>query len=140
MYDRKKERGGSSGVRIFKDKRFSRYARRHGLNDQILCEAIARAQRGLVDADLGGGVIKQRVARPNAGRSGGYRTIIFFHIDERAFFVFGFAKNEMDNISPDDLKAFRRAAEITLALDDNQLQVLMDAEELIEVHCDAENL
>jgi hypothetical protein len=60
----------------------------------VLCEAIERADRGLVDADLGGGVVKQRMARPGAGRSGGYRALVFFRRGERAVFVFGFAKKD----------------------------------------------
>jgi hypothetical protein len=63
-------------VRIFKTKEFARFARRAGISDEVLCDAIDRAERGLIDADLGGGLIKQRVARPRQGRSGGYRTVI----------------------------------------------------------------
>jgi hypothetical protein len=63
-----------------------------------MCEAIARAERGLVDANLGGGVIKQRVARSGQGRSGGFRTLIAFRAAERSVFMFGFAKNDLDNI------------------------------------------
>ncbi len=128
-------------MRIFKDKGFSRFARRHDISDRDLCAAISRAERGLIDADLGSGVIKQRIPRPHQGRSGGFRTIIFFRAGDRAFFVFGFAKSDMDNISADDLRAFRRAAEVTLALDDAALQKLAEAEELNEVYCDeAQNL
>lgn len=127
-------------MRIFKDKGFSRFARRENIADRTLCEAVERAERGLIDADLGGGVIKQRVARPGEGRSGGFRTIIFFRKQERAFFVFGFAKNELDNISTSNLQAFRRAAVVTLAFDDATLQNLVEAEELTEVDCDEEDL
>lgn len=123
-------------MRIFKDKWFSRFARQNDITDRDLCEAVARADRGLIDADLGGGVIKQRIPRPNEGRSGGYRTIILFRAHERAFFVFGFAKNERDNISKRDLKDFRDAAEVSLALSLEALQKLIDAEMLFEVTCD----
>ena len=70
---------------IFKNKWFSRFARRQRISDQDLCNAIARAERGLLDADLGGGVIKQRIPRPNEGRSGGYRSIILFLAGEAPF-------------------------------------------------------
>ncbi len=70
----------------------------------MLCEAIERAERGIVDADLGGGVIKQRVARPGQGRSGGYRTLIAFRSETRAVFLFGFAKNDLDSIGDSDLQ------------------------------------
>jgi hypothetical protein len=62
-------------VRVFKTKAFARFARAQRMSDGSLGEAIRRAERGLIDADLGGGVIKQRVARPGQGRSGGYRVL-----------------------------------------------------------------
>ena len=116
------------------------FAAREKISDLALCEAVARAERGLIDADLGGGVIKQRIARPNRGRSGGYRSIVLFRSGERAFFVFGFAKNQMENIDRNDLKIYRRTAQFTLALDDEEIQELLDTKEIIEVNCDEENL
>lgn len=90
-------------TRIFKNKAFSRFAKKAQISDSDLCQAIANAEQGLIDADLGGGVIKQRVAREGAGKSSGFRTMILFKIRNRAFFVYGFTKNEQDNISDDDL-------------------------------------
>jgi hypothetical protein len=81
-------------VRIFKTKEFARFARRQGLSDEAPCDAIDRAERGLIYADLGGNLIKQRVARPGQGRRGGYRTIIAYRRDARSLFVMGFAKSE----------------------------------------------
>ena len=127
-------------MNIYKDKGFDRYARRQNISDGDLCEAIERAERGLIDADLGGGVIKQRIARPGEGRSGGFRTIVYYRTQTRAFFVFGFAKNARDNISADDLKAFRRAAQVALNLEDETLKSLIEKAELIEVKCDEEDL
>ena len=126
-------------MRIFKDVGFSRFARRQNISDKDLCDAIERAERGLIDADLGGGVIKQRIARPNEGRSGGFRTIIFFRIEERAFFVFGFAKNDRGNINADDLRIFKSTAKTTLALPESMIDVLLQSGELTEVICDEEN-
>jgi hypothetical protein len=60
-------------MRIFKTKEFTRFARRERIADEALCDAIERAESGLIDADLGGNLIKQRVARPGQGRSGGHR-------------------------------------------------------------------
>jgi hypothetical protein len=65
-------------VRIYKSKWFHRFTRREGIPDSALRDAVARAEKGQIDADLGGGVIKQRIARPGEGRSAGYRTILFF--------------------------------------------------------------
>ena len=83
----------------YKNKSFVRFARRAGITDAALCDAVLRdavlrAGRGQVDADLGGGVIKQRIARAGGGRSGGFRVIVLFRREDRAFFVHGFAKNE----------------------------------------------
>jgi hypothetical protein len=94
-------------LRVFKTKWFVRFARRSRIDDAMLLEAIMRAERGLIDADLGGGIIKQRVARPNEGRSGGFRTIVGYRSQERAVFLYGFAKNERDNIKADELESLR---------------------------------
>lgn len=94
-------------MRIFKTKLFVRYARRLRIKDSSLHEAIARAERGLVDADLGGGIIKQRVARTGQGRSGGYRMLIAYRSGDRAVFLYGFAKNERDNITNDEIETLR---------------------------------
>jgi hypothetical protein len=104
-------------MRVFKTKWLSRFARREGIADKSLQEAIERAERGLIDADLGGGLIKQRVARAGQGRSGGYRTIVAYRVKQRAVFLYGFAKNERDNIEPDELLTFRSIAADLLAAD-----------------------
>jgi hypothetical protein len=85
----------------------ARFARKNRIDDDLLVEAIRRAENGLIDADLGGGVIKQRVGRPGRGRSGGYRTLIALRFGDRAVFVFAFAKNERENINPDELHAIK---------------------------------
>jgi hypothetical protein len=94
-------------VRLFKTKWFMRYARRENLEDHSLCDAIERAERGLGDADLGGGIIKQRVARTGQGRSGGYRLLIAYRSGKRAVFLYGFAKSERDNIDADELETLK---------------------------------
>jgi hypothetical protein len=65
-------------MRVFKTRWFARFAKREDISDDRLADAIARTERGLIDADLGGGLIKQRVARPGKGKSGGYRTLIAY--------------------------------------------------------------
>ncbi len=97
-------------MRIFKNAWFERFARRQKIQDATLREAVHRAERGLVDPDLNGGVIKQRVARPGQGRSGGYRTLILYRQAHRAFFVYGFAKSQQANISGEEAAAFKKAA------------------------------
>jgi hypothetical protein len=71
-------------VRVFATKVFVRFTRSERLDDKRLCEAIARAESGLIDAELGGGLIKQRVARQGGGRSGGYRTVIAYRSEQRS--------------------------------------------------------
>jgi len=125
-------------VRSFKTKWLARFARREGIADKSLREAIEWAERGLIDADLGGGLIKQRVARQGQGRSGGYRIIIAYRVKDRAVLLFGFAKNERENISTDELLILREVAgnwlvadseTILEALEDGKLQEIEDGEE-----------
>ena len=86
-------------MRVFKNSWFRKFATKERISDGALCDAVSRAETGLIDADLGGGLFKQRVPRPGAGRSGGYRTILICRSGVRAVFVFGFAKS--DRAKPD---------------------------------------
>ena len=122
-------------MRVFKNKSFTRFARKARITDAVLCAAIANITQGLVDADLGGDVIKQRIPRQGGGKSGGFRTIILFRIRERAFFVHGFAKNEQDNISDDELAAFKLLAAKMMGYDDEALDKAAANETLTEVMC-----
>ena len=122
-------------MRVFKTKWFVRFARKEGIADDELCEAVARAERGLIDADLGGGVIKQRLARPGQGKSGGFRSLILFQIRHRAIFAYGFAKSERDNIDGDELKTFRDLAAALLEYNDEQIRLALDSNVLREVIC-----
>ena len=107
-----------------------------GIGDAALCEAVLRARRGLVDAGLGGGVIKQRIAREGGGRSGGFRTIVLFRRGELAFFVYGFAKSGRENLRRDELETFRLLADEYLALDRTGLAAAEAVGAIIEVQCD----
>ena len=77
-------------MRVFKSKRFAKFARQERISDAKLCEAVGDAEAGRIDADYGGGVIKQRISRPNEGKPGGYRAIILFRKGQLSFFVYGF--------------------------------------------------
>ncbi len=90
----------------------------------------------MIDADLGSGVIKQRVPRPGQGRSGGFRTILFYRLKTRAVFVDGFAKSYQDNIDDDDLEMFRELAAEFMIYDANQVGKLVKNGAWIEVKCD----
>lgn len=122
-------------VRIFKNKAFTRFATKSGINDAALCKAIKSIKNGLIDADLGGGVIKQRVAREGQGKSGGFRTMILFKIGSRAFFVHGFAKNEQDNLPDAEVMALKKLAGKLFNYTDTELNQAIEANLLIEVSC-----
>lgn len=108
-------------MRIFKTKLFVRYARRERIDDVSLREAIERAERGLVDGNLGSDVIKQRVARKGQGRSGGYRVLIAYRRSNRAVFLYGFAKSERENIDDDELATLQDIAAGWLKANDAKL-------------------
>lgn len=108
-------------MRVFKTKQFGRYAQRARIDDASLKEAIERAERGLVDAELGGNVIKLRIARKGQGRSSGYRTLIAYRSNERAVFLHGFAKNERGNIEDDELESLKELAKAWLKASDQEL-------------------
>ena len=121
-------------MRIFKNAWFERFARKQDISDKAIAYVIKRAEQGLIDADLGGGVIKQRVAQSGQGKSGGFRTVVLYRTTERAFFVYGFAKSDRDNIGKDEEAQFRKAAGYVLGLSDEQLAVLIGQGQFSEVH------
>ena len=105
-----------------------------------MLDAIERAAHGLIDADLGSGLIKQRVAREGAGKSGGYRTLVFFRAGERSIFVFGFAKSDKANLDADELAAFKKAAKELLQFSHQQVDALVEIGRLMEVKRGKEDL
>lgn len=120
-------------MRVFKTRVFIRLARKEGIADERVREAVRRAERGLVDADLGGGVIKQRIARPGQGRSGGYRVLIAYRPEAKAVFLYGFAKNERDNIEDDELKTAREVAKGWLDASERDIEKALDQKIIEEV-------
>ena len=127
-------------MRLFKTRAFARCARKEGITDAQLCDAIDRAERGLIDADLGSGVIKQRVARPGKGRSGGYRTLIAYRTEVRAIFLYGFAKNAKANVTSVELAALRRLATEYLGYDVTQVEAHLKNDAWTEVIGDADQV
>lgn len=120
-------------MRIFKNRFIAKFAEKQHISDADLQTAIARAEQGLIDADLGGGVIKQRIARQGQGRSGGYRSIILFKQDDKAFIVYAFAKNDRANIGEQELGIYRQLASELLNLDDETLQTLLQQNKYTEI-------
>lgn len=125
-------------MRIFKTKLFAKFARREHISNASLIDAVERAGRGLVDADLGCGVIKQRLARQGHGRSGGYRTLIAYQMGDFSVFLFGFAKSERANVGDDELSSLQTIAGQWLG-DGRKLDRDADEGILIEVKHDDEN-
>jgi hypothetical protein len=118
---------------VFKNAWFARFAEKHHISDAALLDAIARAEKGQIDADLGGGVLKQRVARQGQGKSGGFRVLVLYRTAERAFFVYGFAKSDRENIDDFEKAQFRKAAAHVLGLSDVHLAELLGKGQFSEV-------
>lgn len=125
------------GLRVFKNTWFERFARKEKISAEALWGAVERAEQGQIDADLGGGVIKQRIARPGGGKSKGYRSIVLYRKEDKAFFVFGFPKSEQGNIREDEEIQFKKMAKQVLALTDEHLQRLIENGQFEEVVKDA---
>jgi hypothetical protein len=114
-------------------KSFRRFQRKERIADAALCGAVRRAASGLVDADLGGGLIKQRVSRPGEGRRGGFRTVIAYRVGDRAVFLFGFAKKDQANLSRDDERDLKDYGALLLALDAGGIGKMLAGQELTEL-------
>ena len=102
--------------RIFKTRHFARWSRKAVLMDAALWQAVDEMSNGLIDADLGGNVLKKRVAMPGRGKSAGARVLVATRKADRWFFVFGFEKNERASVSPTELEALQEQARALLAL------------------------
>jgi hypothetical protein len=104
----------SRSLSVFKSKPFARFAKRARIADADLWKAAQLANKGLIDADLGGGVLKLRIARAGEGKSGGSRSIVLFRKNDRAVYVYGFEKKDLANIKPNELEAFQELARVIL--------------------------
>lgn len=124
---------------IYQTKWFDRWARKQGLTSDSLCEAVREMAGGLFDADLGGGLLKKRIARPGEGKRGGFRTLVATNKGNRWIFIFGFPKNERSNIDKDEQEALKKLASHLLSLEPLALSKAEDNGELMEVNCDAQD-
>jgi hypothetical protein len=123
-------------TRIFKTRTFSRWMNKAGVTDASLIKAIREMEQGLIDAELGGYLFKKRVALLGQGKRGGARTIVASRLNNRWFFLYGFLKNERDNIGSIELKALQGVAKAVLELNDVQIKKALTAHEIIEVQYD----
>jgi hypothetical protein len=119
--------------RVFKTRQFAKWMRKTDLTDTALCQAVQEMVSGLVDADLGGDVLKKRVALPGRGKRGGVRTLVATRRASRWFFVYGFEKNEKANVSSKELEALQWLAEQLLDLTGHQLEVAVHDSSLQEI-------
>lgn len=119
--------------RVFKTRHFARWSRKAGLSDDALCGAVSEMVGGLIDAELGGGVVKKRVPLPGRGKSGSTRTLVATNKGNRWIFVFGFEKNDRANIAAGDLEAIQKIAADLLRLNAHELDALVKTEALQEI-------
>lgn len=119
--------------RVFKTRHFSRWMRRTELTDSALCTAVSEMENGLIDAELGGGLVKKRVALPGRGKSSSTRTLVATNKGNRWFFVFGFEKNDRANVSAKELEALQAIAGDLLKLSSAALDAHVENEALQEI-------
>jgi hypothetical protein len=119
--------------RILKTKPFNRWALRADLSDTALLTAVKEIEQGLIDGDLGAGVLKKRVGVPGRGKSGGARVVLATNRGDRWFFMFGFLKSQRASISPRELEALRELARDLLNLNEKQIDAQTKCGALEEV-------
>jgi hypothetical protein len=127
-----------AATRAYLTKWFDRWARREGIADQSLCRAVRELEQGLVDASLGAHLFKKRIPAPGRGKRGSFRTLVALQTQRAAFFVYGFAKNERDNISDHELGALKRLAKSLFEFDDAKIRKAIAVRELRRIRCDDE--
>lgn len=126
-------------MRVYTVRVFRRWATKEGMTDARLCAAVREIEAGMIDAALGGELVKMRIAAPGRGKSGSYRTVIAWRRGERAVFLFGFAKNERSSINDKELATFKRTGAAMLALDAAGIETALGRGTLTEVNCDEPN-
>ena len=119
--------------RVFKTRHFLRWMRKTELSDPALCQAVVEMKQGLIDSDLGGGIVKKRLALPGRGKSGGARTLVATNRGNRWIFLFGFEKNDRANVTTKELEALQKIASDLLKLTPKDLDALVAQGELQEI-------
>lgn len=119
--------------RVFITRTFNRWMRKTGLSGKALRDAVAEMDQGLIDANLGGQVVKKRIGLPGRGKRGGVRTLVGTNYGDRWFFIFGFEKHERDNIDAKELRALQVTTEALLALNDRQIAIAIEDGTLLEI-------
>ena len=125
--------------RVFKTRHFSRWMRKTELSDRVLCVAVSEMEKGLIDADLGGSVVKKRIPLPGRGKSGSTRILVATNEGDRWFFVFGFEKNERSNVTEAELEGLREIAKQLLVRTSKELDKTVRDGSLQEICHDNES-
>lgn len=123
-------------MRIFKTKHFAKWAKKHIITDKLLQTAAKEIVQNSFEANLGGYVLKKRMATKDRGKSGSARTIVVFKKEGHCFFVYGFEKNEKENISVSEKKAFKLLAKELLGFSDFLLNGHVRNNQLLEIDYD----
>ena len=110
-------------------------ARREGLTNVHICQTMAEMNTGLIDANLGAGLFKKRIAMPGQGKRGSWRVLLGFQAGKIAFFLYLFPKNSLGNIEDDEMKALKRLARYYLTLKPSEIKTALHCGELNEVNC-----
>ncbi|WP_280173965.1 type II toxin-antitoxin system RelE/ParE family toxin [Rhizobium sullae] len=126
-------------MRVFKDLEFDDWADEYDVTDAMLCAAAKEIEAGLVDARLGGFLLKKRVAAPGRGKRGSYRTIVGHRQADRLIFVHGFAKNEAENITKKEKEALRKLCDVYMLADDKKLAEMIEKKQILEIQCDEQD-
>ena len=123
-------------MNVYRSKAFTRLARREGLTDVHICQAVAEMDTGLIDANLGAGLFKKRIAMPGQGKRGSWRVLLGFQAGKKAFFLYLFPKSSRDNIEDNEMKALKRLTRYYLTLKPGEIKTALQCGELNEVNCD----
>lgn len=129
--------GENLTLAVYKTRGFDHWANKQGLSSASLCIAVREMSAGLYDADLGGGLLKKRIARPGQGKRDGFRTLVASNKRDRWFFVYGFPKNERSNIDTDEKEALKKLTAYLLSLTSQAIDRAKREDELMEIDCDA---
>lgn len=120
-------------MRVFKTRSFERWASKASVTDAMLSNMVEQMERGLIDADLGGNLFKQRLALPGRGKSGGARTIVATRFAGMLVFLYGYEKSERDNIAKRELQLYQEIARVLLAMTEDEVAIAIALHKLTEV-------
>jgi len=120
-------------MKVYLTNVFCKWADDESVTNDMLLDAVEEVEKGLIDAKLGGGLIKKRVAAEGKGKRGSFRTLIAIKMDDKAFFIVGFAKNEKDNVTQKELKALKALSKLLLSTSDDEIKMMLNNRTLRQI-------